>query len=98
MNVKRCAIYLILMSTALISGCDCQNKNTTYPEKNVEPVDRYQLFQGYYTGLTETNGVGAASDAKAVFKIDTVTGETWEYAAVYIEKKDLSGWKKIANE
>jgi len=57
-----------------------------------EDVGRYQLFQGEYPF---TNLKGEQYWEKALFKIDTVTGEVWMGSVVQVMdmKKVNSGWQ-----
>jgi len=60
-------------------------------------VGRFQLFQGRYsvTSRRKDNSVAVAPQ-EGIFKIDTVTGQTWVYFKAIIEdERIISDWEPI---
>jgi hypothetical protein len=55
------------------------------------PVGRFQLVPV----ITETSGIGTVLQSRTVFKIDTVTGQTWEYISTHIKGKLVENWVEI---
>lgn len=61
----------------------------------VSEIGRYQLVQGYYRSsllLRELQPALSEHEQKAVFKIDTATGQTWVYDVYANEHRHTSRW------
>lgn len=84
--MKRTSIILIVLVTALYFAVTFSWAQQT-KSSSQEDTGRYQLFQGYYTVFVEAKGNGSHStvEAKAVFKIDTKTGDVWKYNEAIID-------------
>jgi hypothetical protein len=55
------------------------------------PVGRYQLMPA----IVEFVGDGPTIQDRVVFKIDTVTGQTWSYLSAKIKGKIVEEWTPI---
>jgi hypothetical protein len=56
-----------------------------YTARADEPVGRFQLVPA----TVETSGGASISEKRSLFKIDTVTGQTWQYVSIVESKKGL---------
>ena len=57
-------------------------------------VGRYQLFQGEHEEYLDAGKI----IFKRIFKIDTRTGDAWQYVIFKDDSKAKWGWQKIAVE
>jgi hypothetical protein len=65
------------------------------PETGKSEVGRYQLLSGVIELTTGTT----TSKAKGLWKIDTVTGEVWEYVSVLMKgQKPMHGFYRVPTE
>lgn len=72
--------FIFLLSLICV-GCEMESDARQPKEEDdkatniLSEIGRYQIISGEYTQLTEKNQILV----KAVFKLDTVTGETWKW-------------------
>jgi hypothetical protein len=62
----------------------------------VADINRYQLFQGYYYVMDATTST--LKEDKAIFKIDTATGQVWMYYVSLNSTGATYEWIKVGNK
>ncbi|HEV2455845.1 MAG TPA: hypothetical protein VGY98_16390 [Verrucomicrobiae bacterium] len=92
MKISLPAITAALLACALACGCN---------RSPVKTPGRYQISSGTYDLFVHREDGVTKRTEPAIFKIDTITGQTWLYASDgYFETNGLitySGWSEITN-
>lgn len=87
-------IMFLVVCVFAISACICSSSVHAAVQADSSQVGRYQLFQGVYRiGSLSDNEM---SEAKDVFKIDTITGRTWVYmTGIDQNQESFEFWREI---
>ena len=91
--MKKSRYLIIIAFTALLLSAIpgwCADK--------VKANERFKLFNAEYNSATIQKGQTTIFLEKRLFKIDTLTGETWMLIDVIKEDEDIKYWKKITEK
>jgi len=78
--------FAVIAATLFFSGCaigDFTSYSGQQQADDTGHVGRYQLLYA----VTETSGSGPAIQTKTVWKIDTVTGQVWQFVSSTVGDK-----------
>ena len=82
--------FLPLMLSLLVKPVWCAEKT--------QPNERFKLFNAEYNSATIQKSKTTIFLEKRLFKIDTLTGQTWMLIDVIKEEEDIKYWKKITEQ
>jgi hypothetical protein len=92
MKAKNSLHNVVLILCALCCGC---NKSPT------QSPGRYQIYSGTYDSIVGNDEGSSSETGHMVIKIDTITGQTWEYVATTIVGSNYTDvehdWREIKN-
>ena len=91
MQISRYLIFISMIALLL-------SPNPGWCADKAPANERFKLFNAEYNSATIQKSQTTIFLEKRLFKIDTLTGETWMLIDVIKEGQDIKYWKKITEK